>query len=293
MKRLSGLAFAVLALAVLGGFAQNMGEARRIRAYGAHTLRFTLDDTRVNESSGLAPSRSVPGTYYTHNDSGDSARFFRFQSGNVTNVIRLHGAGAFDWEDMESARVDGRDYLYIGDIGDNAAVRPYVTIYRCEEPGSGVNDVPTYERYDVTYPNGARDAEGLIVDPGTGDIYIVSKQGASQPSHVYRIPKPQSPGAYVAQHLGTIVLPVSQGKSTRVTGASAAPDGKWVVVRTLHEAFEYAVPPTFSVWVSVPPNKIALRTEQQGEAICYSLDGRTILTSSEGTPCPISALPVR
>src|SRR4051794_20300739 len=76
-----------------------------------------LQDSRITESSGLAVG---PGVLWTHNDSGDSARFFALDRRCRTlATYTLPGVQATDWEDM--AR--GGGYLWLGDIGDNSATR--------------------------------------------------------------------------------------------------------------------------------------------------------------------------
>ena len=53
------------------------------------------------EASGLAASARYPGVLYTHNDSGDSARFFMMdETAKVIAEMRLPGATAVDWEDI-------------------------------------------------------------------------------------------------------------------------------------------------------------------------------------------------
>src|SRR5688572_16385980 len=45
-----------------------------------------ITDKRINESSGLAASRLQADSYYTHNDSGDRPRFFRFNHQGVVTA---------------------------------------------------------------------------------------------------------------------------------------------------------------------------------------------------------------
>ncbi len=69
-------------------------------------------------------------------------------------------------------------------MGDNSAVRGSVTIYRVEEPS--VSDDRTgqdaslsvSDSIQLTYPDGARDAETLMVDPQDEAVYVVSKREA-------------------------------------------------------------------------------------------------------------------
>src|SRR4029453_18052009 len=73
-----------------------------------------VTSTSVTEASGLANSGNNPGIYWTHNDSGDSARFFAVDgsTGGVAAAYELVGASAVDWEDMAlgPGPVAGVDY---------------------------------------------------------------------------------------------------------------------------------------------------------------------------------------
>ena len=56
----------------------------------------TLEDERINESSGVAASRMYPGYLWTHNDSGDSARLFLIATNGKTLRNTLLG-NFLDW----------------------------------------------------------------------------------------------------------------------------------------------------------------------------------------------------
>ena len=141
--------------------------------FGAGVQTGTLQDPAITEASGIAASRTNPGIYWVHNDSGDSARVFATDlSGAAIGRFRLQGAQARDWEDIDvgPGPEPGRSYLYLGDIGGNKG-RSNLSIYRAVEPGilpgaSGVRGSVPAERIDVMYPDGlAWDAEALLVDP--------------------------------------------------------------------------------------------------------------------------------
>ena len=144
----------------------------------APTVQFTIADDRVTESSGLAMSRRHKGVAYTHNDSEDDARVFAVGSdGRTRAVLTLDGAEARDWEAIATGEDDdGGPALYIGDIGDNlGGAWSEIWVYRIAEPEDLEDQSVSYERFRFRYSDGARDAEALLVDPGTNRIYIVSK----------------------------------------------------------------------------------------------------------------------
>jgi hypothetical protein len=193
-------------------------------------------------------------------------------------------------EDMCSATFSRKNYLYFADIGDNGAVHPSVKIVRVSEPVNTKTGSTKPEIYTLTYPNGAQNSEAFFVQPGTGTFWLIEKTSA-HPSRIYRCVNPRV-GSNVWELMGEISLGGSLAPTKLVTGASVSRDGRYVVVRTYTAAYEYAVGSNFNQWFSVAPTQITTNAEIQGEAICYSTDGMTLLTSSEGSPCPISKISV-
>jgi hypothetical protein len=107
------------------------------QTYGSPAKLATIANPSVTESSGLTASRTLPGAYWTHNDSGDGPFIYAFNTrGESLAVFRVTGANARDWEDIASGPgpQPNRPYLYIGDIGDNNAKRADIVIYRIPEP---------------------------------------------------------------------------------------------------------------------------------------------------------------
>jgi hypothetical protein len=265
-----------------------------VRSYGKPETLCRITDPEVDESSGIAPSLTQPGVWYTHNDSGDSARFFRFdESGKVTAVFSLEGAQALDWEDMASAKVGEKRYLYFGDIGDNAERRSSVVVYRVEEPRGVGRTLVAFDRFELTYPDGPHNSETLMVRPETGDLYLVAKT-AKGPAGVYRLDGAAAPGKHGLRRVGELNLPGALEPMRLATGGDVSPDGRYVVVRTYLGAYEYATGQgsAFDDWMASRPKSVALAGELQGEGIAYSRDGRWLVTTSEKTPCPVSRVEI-
>ncbi|MCB0824703.1 MAG: hypothetical protein KDC26_00795 [Armatimonadetes bacterium] len=266
-----------------------------MQTYGNPEVFCHIKDKAIDESSGIAASNGTGGVFYTHNDSGDVARFFRFdKKGEITGIFRLNGVQALDWEDMASAKVDGKPYLYLGDIGDNARVRKEIFIHRVAEPEPDQDStvLTKFDTYVVKYPDKARDCEALMVHPKTGDIYLVTKARDNE-TVVYRLPAPKASGNFTLEKLGTIDINTGGiGPQNWVTASDISPNGKYVVVRTYSGAVEYTVPKNdFVNWWKTPQRQVKLRAEKQGEAICYTGDGMSFLTTSEGNPCEVSRIP--
>ena len=99
----------------------------------------TVAHAAIDEASGVVASRKNPGVLWVHNDSGGSARAFAMNTlGTHLGIYNILGAGAWDWEDMAAGPgpVAGQSYLFLGDIGDNAAVRSSIVVYRVAEPAT-------------------------------------------------------------------------------------------------------------------------------------------------------------
>lgn len=263
----------------------------------------TVASPDITELSGLAVSRTQD-VIWAHNDSGDTARVFAMAAnGAALATYDLVGADAFDWEDMAiGPGPDGnKQYLYLADIGDNASIRPSVTVYRTEEPKFGALDsslaIDRYEAMLLMYPDGAHDAETLLVDPMSGDLYIVTKDIRGGPSGVYRaVTIGVVPGVLekVAEvdfgalppskviPPGSGPLPLALGKIP--TGGDISPDGNMIALRTYGTIWMWQRPEggTIADAFASPPCEAPSAVETQGEAIAFTTDGRGYVTASEG-----------
>jgi hypothetical protein len=193
---------------------------------------------------------------------------------------------------MASAKLDGKPYLFMGDVGDNGEKRKSVTVYRIPEPSGPSATVRADAVYELTYPDGPHNAETLMVHPKTGDILIVTKAQKTK-SQVFMLARPASSGKFVLKEVGRIEPPYAIGPMKLVTGGAISPDGRHVILRTYLCAFEYDAPSDFDGWVKAKPRTVILNAEPQGEAITYTLDGKRLITTSEGSPCRVSAVPIR
>ena len=270
----------------------------------AHTPPVTLGalaDPDIRESSGLAAARSAPGYFWTHNDSGDGPFLFALdRRGRRAGVWRVTGAAARDWEDMAvgPGPAAGRSYLYIGDMGDNARRRDSVVVYRIEEPVIEARDTPTSKRNPATtapaaairlrYPDGAHDAEALLVHPTTGDLYIITK-APGRPAGIYKASAPlATTGTTTLRRIGDMRLMSLMGSI--ITGGDISPDGRRVALCDYFQGYELSLPDgaqSFDDIWQQPLAALSLGERRQGEAIAYSLDGQAILATSEGRPAPL------
>jgi hypothetical protein len=229
---------------------------------------FTFADTRIVESSGLATSSYGDGVVYTHNDSGDSARFFAVDPhGATVAVYTLRGATNVDWEDMASGTdAQRRPVLYLADIGDNARNRTEIDVYQVAEPRGPSADIP-WVRYRFSYPDGAHDAETLIVDPRTHRMYISTKSLIGD-GEMYAAPPALST-------TGVNVLTPLRAVPPLTTSGDFSPDGGRIVLLTYLRAYWADGVDGSLHGFDVPP-------QPQDEAITFARDGASVLVGSEG-----------
>src|SRR5205085_3101689 len=102
---------------------------------------------QITESSGVAASARRDDVLFTHNDSGDSARFFAVdRQGCTIGVFTAPGVDAVDWEDMaRGPGPDGAPALFLADIGDNGLGRGEIAVHRFLEPEVGTCAAPAQQ----------------------------------------------------------------------------------------------------------------------------------------------------
>lgn len=270
-------------------------------AYGQPATLATIKDKSISESSGLVASRTTPGAYWTHNDSGDGPFIYAFDTnGDSFGTFRVNGAEARDWEDIAAGPgpQPNRTYLYIGDIGDDDSVRPEVTVYRVAEPElstatrkftkSRPGSTEPAEAIRLRYPDGKYDAEALLVHPHTGNLYIVTKVLIANPV-VYEAVAPFTAGQSITMRkVGEPRVPSLFGGA--ITGGSISPDGRHVALCDYFSGYELVLPVGSSNFGDIWKQKMIsfdLGKRKQGESITYRLDGRALLATSEGKQSPL------
>lgn len=260
--------------------------------YATGTQVGTISDTRLDEASGLAASQQNSGIYWTHNDSGNAAALFAIgEDGGIVAEFSVNNANNIDWEDINIGPCpSGCACLFIADTGDNLFIRGRKTIYRVPEPvlGRDVDQTEDAEALEFMYPDDVKyDAETLLVDPRSGDLYIVTKETEATSSHIYKYPV-DAPSPATLELVGQVSL--DGGSSRFATSGSVSADGGRLVIRTLSHALEFVIPegqPLEAAFAGVP-RIIPLPSSSQGEAISYAADGMSLLTVSENLPAPVS-----
>ncbi|WP_062439692.1 hypothetical protein [Herbidospora daliensis] len=240
---------------------------------------FEFADPRITESSGLAVSPTHPGIVYTHNDSDAGAVFYAVDSktGKTKAAYTVTNAEARDWEGMAAYRdSSGRGVLFFGDIGDNLdGAWPDISVYKVTEPARLRSGSVSAVRYRFRYADQARNAEGLMVDPRNGRLYVVTKEFDGL---VYAAPKQlRTDRVNVLKRVGSA--------PTMATDAAFAPDGSSFVIRTYFSATLYRK-------IDEEISGVAMPMLRQAESITYAADGKSLLTGSEGGRSPVVRVPL-
>jgi hypothetical protein len=258
----------------------------------------TVANDLLTEISGIAASRKNTDVFWVHNDRGGQARVWALTSeGTHLGIYYLSGANNRDWEDIAigPGPVDGVDYLYVGNIGKGGAPNPYITVYRVAEPTVDSEQSPVettltgVDAINLEYPDGDqyRDAEALMVDPVTKDIYIISKEDV--PPRVYRAQYPQSTTTTTTmEHVCNLPSPWDE-----TSGGDISLDGSMIIVRDDDDhASIWLRPAGTNLWEAFSGTECSVElpspSEINGEAICFDAEGEGYYTTTEreGGPNP-------
>jgi hypothetical protein len=232
----------------------------------------------MDEASGIADSKTFPGHLWVQQDGGNSAAIkLLAHNGNLEKSIHLKSAYNRDWEDMATGAgpVQGVNYLYIAETGDNSTSQSYYIIYRFEEPSSSTDTIRNYDKINFKYPDGSHDAEAIFIDNSTKDIYIITKRDV--PSKVYKLPYPQNTSFVIT------ATAVGSFGFSGVTSAAISPDSKELLVKTYGHIYYFNKlgKETIESLLQKKPKMIGYVHEPQGEAICFKNDNTGFFTLSE------------
>jgi hypothetical protein len=271
-------------------------------------------DSALVEASGIARDPRRADLFWLHNDSGNDPVLFAVDSaGLLLGSAPISVGGARDLEDLAIGRCGETWCAYLGDIGDNLATHSSISVLRVELPplaslGSGsiarLAPLEPRDAWELVFPDGPRDAEGLVIDDVRGEIGIISK-GREEEVVLYGVSiselESERNAVHVLKRIGRLAVDIGVSSSQLVTAADLSPDRTWLALRsytTLH----------FLPWqgmlrqdTSVQALTVSLLAafEPQGEGVTWSEDGEVLWLVSEGRGgrppqlsrirCPISA----
>ncbi|MBR8742705.1 YncE family protein [Nocardiopsis sp. MG754419] len=245
-------------------------------------IAFEFQDPRISESSGLAPSLRHEGVWWTHNDSGDhpSEVYAVNEDGETLATVTLN-LERRDWEAVSVAHgPDGEPAVFVGDIGDNfGGGWPNIRVYHFAEPEVLGDMVLDPAVLTFTYEDGGRDAEGMMIDPRDGRLYVVSKEFSGG---VYAAPENLDPeGENVLERIDSAPL--------FATDAAFSADGTRYAVRTYWGVTVYdsadGVPGTSVGSFDLPEM-------EQGESVAFLPDGTALMAGTEGEHSPVWRVPL-
>lgn len=253
MRAVVGLAVSLLLVVPA---APALAEERELCSFSSDTLA---------EISGIATSTRYDNIVWAHNDSGGGPYVYAVDITDckIKATITLSGVDARDFE----AIAMGKGQIWLGDIGDNLDSWPNVELLSFKEPKELTDQAVTPTTYRFTYEDRPHNAEAIMVDPDSNQVWVITKQLAH--GSLYRLPNPlRTDGMNIATKL--------KRQGGLVTDASIAPDASKYVVRDYVDAKVYA---------DLPPGKkvseFALPLQLQGEAVTWTADSSALIVASE------------
>lgn len=251
----------------------------------------TLNVSGLGEVSGVAASRNNENVLWTHNDSGHPAVMYAVDT-QGHYLAKYNLPGNIDNEDIAvgPGPVTNVSYVYVGDIGDNSANRTgssTIRVYQIPEPvvytsqfTNPVTVTPKGARTILlSYPDGARNAESMFVDPVTGDLFIVTKESTAR---VYTATKAQ-----MDVNSSNMLSFVRSLSFTVPSGADISPSGNEIVIRRESFAQLWKRGSGQSISSALGGTAITIPVtgtadgEPNGEAIGFDAVGRGYFTLSD------------
>jgi hypothetical protein len=263
--------------------------------------------TDLVENSAAAMSMTQPGIFFTINDSGNEPLLFALDTtGRDRGVWRIANADNVDWEAASVGPCSAGATawcVYIGDVGDNEAIRRSRKIYRVAEPralASGNRASIQAERLTFDYPNGPQDVEAMYVSRN-GDVFLIAKRPRLDaarrplPALVYRVPASAWGRGEKVRVVAELVdsLPIVPGSAPFrvITDAALSPDAKYLAVRTYMQLYVLATDSVSGrVNHAIAPAVCNLVTvnEVQGEGVTWADNRGRFVFTTEGRRAPIA-----
>jgi len=143
-----------------------------------------------------------------------------------------------------------------------------ISVYTIPEPAKLANQSVKFHRYDFVYPDGAHNAETLLIQPDTHRLYIVTKVA-------------QGKGAFYAapaqaSRQGTNDLTRLADAPPGITDGTFLPDGKSLVLRSYVDVALLTWGPNPNVQARAP---VPLA---QGESVAIGPSSTSLVVGSEG-----------
>ncbi len=243
-----------------------------------------IESNSIKESSGIVKSGKYKNVFWTHSDSGNTARIFPITE-NGKNIlpenskkyrgIRLKGAVNTDWEDIAA---DNRGNLIIADFGNNFKTREILSLYIVQEPDPYKDSVTEdCKRIRFFYPGEIENltlksrfnAEALFWS--INKLYVLTKQENGN-TRLYRFDSLDTEKNNPLTLLDTFNI------HGQVTGADSSPDGKTIAVLTYNSIWLFTNKSADDNFFNGRVMWLPIRSGQC-EAICIS--GENLILTNE------------
>lgn len=268
-------------------FDYNLQELEVSTQYNGPEDKGVIDNAgMIHEASGIASCRSNPNILWVHNDSGNAAHLHAVGiNGENLGFFWVRGTGNRDWEDMciGPGPQEGIQYIYIGDIGDNNAQYKEILINRFPEPNMAemdtfsIGDIPSeqVDRIKFKYPEGPRDAETLMIDPWTKDLYIVTKREARSSLYIAKYPYDLTNVNFLKK--------IGEFPFNRALAGDISSDGTNIVIKTDRRLYYWKRHQNETIIDALKKQPILLPyfVEPQGESFAWSVNSKLYFTLSE------------
>jgi hypothetical protein len=250
---------------------------------------FPITPGIIDEASGIADSYSNVGFLWVELDSDNPPVLHLLKhDGKHGHTVFLKGIQNRDWEDiaLSNGPQTSKKYLYLAETGDNNQVYAHYAIYRFIEPKIEKNDtVSNINKIQFKYPDGSHDAEAILVDGASKDIFIITKRDNFSKVYKLSYPSYESEGMHVASHI--MDLPYKG-----VTSAAISPAQDEILIKTYSKVYYYKRKSGETIEQTLQHNFRILpyQVEAQGEAICFSNQHDGFFTLSEKSFLPSAQL---
>ncbi|MFD1814100.1 hypothetical protein [Rhodococcus gannanensis] len=197
--------------------------------------------------------------------------------------------------DVEDLAMSGGT-LWLADTGDNNRARTSIGLISMD-PDTGAG-----EHRSLVYPDGAHDAEALLVG-ADGRPVIVTKE-ILLAAGVYTVDQSAADlpeGPTTLRRAGQVRLgptdtpggPVPIAGSTLVTGGAVSADGRVVALRTYTDVYLFSAPDgdIVAALTGSGPIRVPMPNQPQGEAIAFTPNG-DLLSASEAVDGPLQPVQI-
>lgn len=271
-----------------------------------------LGDTALLETSGLAVSQADDRVLWAINDSGQTPELYALDLEGGARGRWTVSADNRDWEDLDSAYLNGSPMLIIADTGDNLRRRPQARLWLLPEPE--VANAPSTRTIEARefwfrYADGPRNVEAMALADDA--IWLISKEPLSEnqprPARVYQLKlvtvdseqselavasfetTMQTPPHGLAARLAASLVGVDLNQPTALD-IDESRGVAWVLTYQEVRRFDRQGQEPWSDTLARKPAATYRHGLEQAEALAVTAGGLVVYTS-EGRAAPLNVLP--